>query len=205
MTADDRRTYLSLAERRVQPGAGSACFEVHERVSAFHSPPLRRLLGNVPFAIVGGLATRRYMAERMTLDADVLVRPVDLPLAEQTLRDAQCRKRGTLTIGGSTWVTADGQELDLIALEAPWTGEAVATAITAPDGQPYVALPYLVLMKLASSRVQDLADISRMMAAADAALIDRTRSLILQHRPADAEDLEALIRLGRLERDQARR
>jgi hypothetical protein len=110
-----------------------------------------------------------------------------------------------LTIGGSTWVTADGQELDLIALEAPWTGEAVATAITAPDGQPYVALPYLVLMKLASSRVQDLADISRMMAAADAALIDRTRSLILQHRPADAEDLEALIRLGRLERDQARR
>lgn len=188
-----------MAARRAQPGSGSAPFEVRERASAFATPQIRPLLGEVPFAIVGGLATRRYMPERMTLDADVLVRPADLLQAEQALRDAGCRKRGPLTIGGSTWATQDGLELDLIALRAPWTDEAVASAITATDGQPYVNLPYLVLMKLASSRVQDLADISRMLAVADAASLTRTRALVARHRPGDADDLEQLIRLGCIE------
>jgi len=199
MSPEDRKTYLSMAERRAQPGSGSAPFEVRERDSVFAPPQVRRLLGDIPFAIVGGLATRRYMPERMTLDVDVLVCPADLPEAEKALRDAGCRKRGPLTIGGSIWTTPDGQELDLIALEVPWSEEAVASATTAPDGQPYVALPYLVLMKLASSRVQDLADISRMLGVADAATIDRSRALVTRHRPADAEDLESIIRLGRIE------
>lgn len=199
MSPEERKTYLSMAERRAQPGSGSAPFEVRAKASAFVPPQVRRLLGNIPFAIVGGLATRLYMPERMTLDVDVLVRPADLPQAEQALRKAGCRKRGSLTIGGSTWATTDGQELYLIALEATWTEEAVTSAITAPDGQPYVALPYLVLMKLASSRVQDLADISRMLSAADAAMLDCTRALVTRHRPADAEDLESIVRLGRIE------
>ena len=202
MSPDDRKIYLSLAERRAQPGSGSAPFEVRERASAFAPPQVRRLLGDLPFVIVGGLATRLYMSARMTLDVDVLVRPADLPEAEKALREAGCRKRGPLTIGGSTWTTPDGQELDLIALAATWAEEAVTSAITAPDGQPYVALPYLVLMKLASSRVQDLADISRMLGVADAASIDRTRTLVTRHRPADAEDLESIIRLGRIEQNR---
>lgn len=200
MSPKDRKTYLSMAERRAQPGSGSAPFEVRERASAFVPPQVRRLLGDIPFAIVGGLATRRYMPERMTLDVDVLVCPADLPKAEKALRKAGCRKHGPLTIGGSTWGTPDDQDLDLIALPASWTEEAVHSAIPAPDGQPYVALPYLVLMKLASSRVQDLADISRMLSAADAATLDRTRALVARHRPADAEDLESIIRLGHKER-----
>lgn len=203
MSPKDRKNYLVMAERRAQPGSGSAPFEVRERASAFAPPQVRNLLRNVPFVIVGGLATRRYMPERMTLDVDVLVRPADLPEAEKALRHAKCRKRGPLTIGGSTWVTSDGQELDLIALNAPWTEEAVASAITAPDGQPYIALPYLVLMKLASSRVQDLADISRMLSAADAGSVDRTRALVTRYRPADTEDLESIIRLGSIEKGRA--
>ena len=204
MSPEERRDYLSMAARRVQAGSGSAPFEVRERPSAFGPPQVRRLLGEVPFVIVGGLATRRYMPERMTLDADVLVRPADLARAEQALREAGCRKRGPLTIGGSTWVAPDGLELDLIALTAPWADEAVTSAVTAPDGQPYVGLPYLVLMKLASSRVQDLADISRMLAAADATTIDCARALVTRHRPEDAEDLDSLIRLGRMEQPQSR-
>ena len=199
MSPEDRKSYLSMAERRAQPGSGSAPFEVRERTSAFVPPQVRRLLADIPFAIVGGLATRRYMPERMTLDVDVLVCPADLPRAEQALRNTGCRKRGPLAIGGSTWVTSDGQELDLIALETPWTQEAVASAILAPDGQPYIDLPYLVLMKLMSSRAQDLADISRMLGAADDASVGRVRALVIRHRPADAEDLESLVRLGRLE------
>ena len=203
MSPEDRKNYLAMAERRAQPGSGSAPFEVRERTPVFAPPQIRRLLGDIPLAIVGGLATRRYMPERMTLDADALVRPADLPQAERALRAAGCRKRGPLTIGGSTWITSDGLELDLLALDTPWTEEAVSSAITAPDGQPYVDLPYLVLMKLASSRVQDLADISRMLAAADTATVERTRALVIRHRPADAEDLESIIRLGRVEQGRA--
>lgn len=202
MSPEDRKTYLSMAERRVQPGSGSAPFEVRERASAFVPPQVRRLLSDIPFAIVGGLATRRYMPERMTLDIDVLVCPADLPRAEQALRNAGCRKRGPLAIGGSTWVTPDGQELDLIALETRWTQEAVASAIPAPDGQSYIDLPYLVLMKLISSRVQDLGDISRMLGAADAPTLDRAREVVDRYRPYDREDLESMIRLGRLESAQ---
>ena len=199
MLPKDRKIYLSMAERRTQPGSGSAPFEVRDRASAFVPPQVRRLLGTVPFAIVGGLETRRYMPERMTLDVDVLVSPPNLPQAEKALLATGCRKRGPLTIGGSTWVTADSQELDLIALEAPWTEDAVSSAITAPDGQPYVALQYLVLMKLASSRVQDLADISRMLGVANNAAIEATRALVSRYRPNDAEDLESIIRLGKIE------
>jgi len=199
MSPNDRKEYLSMAARRAKPGSGSAPFEVRDRASAFVPPQVRRLLGNIPFAIVGGLATRRYMPERMTLDIDVLVCPANLPLAEKTLRNAGCQKRGPLSIGGSAWVTTEGQELDLIALQTPWTEEAVGSAITAPDGQPYVALPYLVLMKLVSSRVQDLADISRMLGVADNATIETTRALVARHRPSDVEDLESVIRLGRIE------
>ena len=203
MSPKDRKNYLFMAERRAQPGSGSAPFEEHDRTFAFAPPQVRQLLGNIPFAIVGGLATRQYMPERMTLDIDVLIRPSDLPQAEKALRDAGCRNRGPLTIGGSTWSTRDGQELDLIALETPWTEAAVASATTALDGQPYITLPYLVLMKLAASRVQDLADISRMLGVADPAAIETTRTLVARHRPADADDLESIIRLGRLEQGRA--
>ena len=114
MSPKDRKNYLFMAERRAQPGSGSAPFEEHDRTFAFAPPQVRQLLGNIPFAIVGGLATRQYMPERMTLDIDVLIRPSDLPQAEKALRDAGCRNRGPLTIGGSTWSTRDGQELDLL-------------------------------------------------------------------------------------------
>jgi hypothetical protein len=79
------------------------------------------------------------------------------------------------------------------------------SACVAPDGQPYVTLPFLVLMKLAASRVQDLADVSRMMGLADADAIADTRALVARCRPADAEDLESLIRLGRIESGRAQR
>ncbi len=200
MTPDDRKTYLSMAERRAQPGSGSALFTVHERGSAFPIPPLCRLLADVEFVVVGGLATRRYMPERMTLDADVLVLPENLDKAEQALRAAGCRRKGSLTIGGSTWVTADGWAIDVIAIDAPWTEEAVRSRVADPDGLPYIDLPHLVLMKLMSSRPQDLADISRMLGIADDATLARTRAVLARHRPQDLKDLESLIRLGKFER-----
>lgn len=202
MTATERKVYLSMVERRVRPGTGSAIDAVREHAAVFGMPPLRCLFGDVSFVIVGGLATRQYMPARLTLDADVLVLPGDLVRAEHALTVAGCRKQGTLAIGGSTWETPDGLAIDVVSLDAPWVAEAVERPVMTSDGQPCIDLPHLVLMKLFSSRVQDLADISRMLALADDGALASTRALVVRHRPADAEDLESLLRLGRLEHDK---
>mgnify|MGYP001252823881 CR=1 FL=1 len=62
-----------------------------------------------------------------------------------------------------------------------------------------IALPYLVLMKLEASRVQDLADISRMLGLADDPALDQVRAVVRTYMDDAREDLESLIALGKLE------
>ena len=152
------RDLLAMALRRVRPGTGSAAASRRERKGTYGSPDLEGLRGRLPFVVVGGLATRPYMPERMTLDADVLVLPGDVPTAEDVLREAGGTREGLLAIGGSTWRMPDGRPIDLVALDDPWVEEAVGHPVQGTDGLPYIRLPYLVLMKLAASRVQDHAE-----------------------------------------------
>ncbi|MDD5704454.1 MAG: hypothetical protein PHR35_00900 [Kiritimatiellae bacterium] len=173
---------------------------LRERTSAYGTPDLRCLAGVAPFVVVGGLATRLYMPERMTLDTDILVLTEDRDRVEAALCAAGCKRRGSLAIGGSTWTLKNQRPLDLLSMEAPWAHEAVNSPVTGEDGLPYVRLPYLVLMKLASGRLQDLADIGRMLGAAAAPALRAVRRVVARYRPQDADDLESLINLGRLER-----
>ncbi len=85
-----------------------------------------------------------------------------------------------------------------------WATKAIATPNKAPDGLPYIALPYLVLMKLQASRSQDLADVSRMMGSAQESTLMAVRKVINVYLPEAAEDLESLIMLGKLERSPRR-
>lgn len=62
-----------------------------------------------------------------------------------------------------------------------------------------LALPYLVLMKLASSRLQDTADLSRMLGLASEEELTRVRAAVARYAPQEADDMESLIYLGRLE------
>ena len=199
MTPEQRKQYLAIASRRVKPGSGSGPLTLRARTAAYGAPDLSFLSNVVEFTVVGGVATRLYMPERMTLDTDILVRPDDAAQAEAALRGAGCEKRGPLTIGGSTWTMPDGRSLDLVAFDAPWTEAAIRTSVRGKDGLPYIALPYLVLMKLGAGRTQDLADISRMLGGADAGGLAESRQIVGRYRPQDAEDLESLIRLGKLE------
>ena len=201
LTPEQRKEYLSIAGRVVRPGSGSGPLTLRERTAAYGTPDLRCLAGRVEFVVVGGLATRLYMPERMTLDTDVLVLPGDAPRAEAALSDAGCEKRGPLTIGGGTWLMPDGRTLDLIVLDAPWVEAAVHAPVQGSDGLPYIALPYLVLMKLAAGRMQDLADIGRMLGAADDSTLETTRGIVRRYRAGDTEDLESMIRLGKLEHE----
>jgi hypothetical protein len=62
-----------------------------------------------------------------------------------------------------------------------------------------LVLPYLVLMKLESSRLQDTADLSRMLGLASEEELARVRAVVARYAPGEADDLESLIYLGRLE------
>lgn len=196
---DIRRTLLEMAGRRAQPGSGSQSQEMREGRRVYGKTRLCKYLGAVPFVIVGGRATRLYMPERMTLDVDVLVCAADLPAAEAALRSAKCERLGPLTVGGSTWHLPDGDTLDVIALRAPWVAAAIRHAVRDDDGQPCARLRDLVLMKLAAGRVQDLADVSRMLGQASEGDVDETQRAVRRYCPADVADLDSLIALGRLE------
>ena len=62
-----------------------------------------------------------------------------------------------------------------------------------------LSLPYLVLMKVQSSRTQDLADVSRMLGLASQKERQLTRQVFARWQPDALEDLDSLITLGDLE------
>ena len=199
LSRQDRKAYLSIAKRLTKRGSGTRQGVLRERTQHYGVPNLVKYLADVPFVVVGGLATRLYMPERMTLDIDVLISRSRLPDAEKALRKAACRKLGPLTVGGSSWRLPDGASLDVLALSDPWVDFTLANPVHGEDGLPYVDLPSLVLMKLASGRVQDLADITRMLGGANKKDLRRTQEHVRKWRPQDTEDLDSMIRLGKLE------
>lgn len=188
-----------MAGRRARLGTGSNLRELREASSGYAAREVVPPLAGLSYVVVGGLATRLYMPERATLDTDILVHRCDEEKAEQALRQAHCRKTGVLAIGGSTWSMPGGRSLDLLALDEAWVCEAITSAVRDEEGIPYIDLSYLVLMKLGAGRVQDLADVSRMLGCASTSRVEMVRDVVRQFRPQDSEDLESLAALGRLE------
>ena len=76
-------------------------------------------------------------------------------------------------------------------------GEAQDLAVD--DLPPVLPLSYLVLTKLLASRVQDIADVTRMLRVATAKQLDEVRDVVARHLPDASEDLESLLELGKLE------
>lgn len=148
---------------------------------------------------MGAVATWLYMPQRATRDVAILIRASDAPAIAEELQHAGFIQTGPLSIGGTSWQAPNGAMLDVLESEAPWIGEALANPNIAPDGLPVIALPYLVLLKLEAGRGQDLADIQRMLGQADEQALQAVRDVVRMYRPADLEDLESLISLGKLE------
>ncbi len=164
-------------------------------------PDLSTILVGIPYAVAGAVATRAYMPERATSDLDIVVVAGDVPRAASRLRAAGYRERGALVIGRMAWLSPDGVPVDLIEGSEGWWPQALEEAAQHPDrdGEPILPLPWLVLMKLGASRVQDLADVTRMLGAASADDIGGVRGIVRTHAPDVGDDLDSLIALGRLE------
>src|SRR5664280_114885 len=183
---------LAMARRHAHKGEGS-----QPQSPTWTRPvaDLRDLLPT-PFAITGGVATRLYMPERLTEDLDLIISPSTALACEQALHAAHARLLGPHPAGGTRWwlparfptdmpntdlrwnalefiafsgsaPACERQLLDLITVAAPWLPEAFSTAALGPTGLPVLALPYLALMKLTSARLSDVADLCRMLRAAE--------------------------------------
>jgi hypothetical protein len=163
------------------------------RVASTVAPAL-----GVPHLVVGGVATSYYLPGRVTRDIDILVQAADGAQVARALIGAGCRLQGALSIGGSAWTLPDGTGLDVLALASPWVRRALA-APHRQDGVDLIALPYLVLMKLAAGRMRDEVDVEGMLAyAPDDALAD-VRRVVAAEMPERAPDLESHLFIGRAE------
>lgn len=166
-----------------------------------HWPNLTDLLEGIPWAVVGAVATRLYMPERATRDLDIVVLAADAHRTFQRLAEAGFSQRGDLAIGGSSWEAPDGTPVDVMAGHEEWWATALAEAPGNRDAQdlPVLPLAYLVLMKLLASRLQDIADVARMLGGAREPDLAQVRAVVAQYAPDLAQDLESLITLGKLE------
>jgi hypothetical protein len=194
-----RRILIDIARRRIQPGTGSAPEFLRRRTAMNPWPDLRPILTGIPWVVVGAVATRAYMPERATKDLDILVRQQDGAEVEARLRAAGYKVVSRLAAPGFLVRAPDGAEVDVILGSYPWLNEALAHVRRDPAGYPVLDLPYLVIMKLAASRLQDTADLSRMLGLASDAELTRVRRAVARYAPDDLADLESLIFLGRYE------
>lgn len=166
-------------------------------------PDLTGILPAVPWAVVGAAAARMYMPERATYDLDILISAGDGPEAHRLFLAYGATFSGELSIGGSSWVLPDGFIVDVLEGQDAWCRRAVLEAQANRDaaGLPVLPLPYLVLMKFQAGRVQDLADITRMLGQASENQLEQIRSLFEAFEPDGLEDLQSMVELGRLELD----
>jgi hypothetical protein len=196
-----RRTIIDMALRRQRPGTGSGLDFLLQRTTNVQWPDLTPLLAPIHWAVVGAAATRLYMPERVTQDFDIAIAVSDASQVRQKLSAAGYKQEGELSIGGSRWQSPAGLQIDVIEGHDSWWPQALAEAQSNRDeqGLPILPFAYLILMKFNASRTIDLGDIARMLGLADETDLARVRQLFLTYAPDDVQDLESLIRLGKLE------
>lgn len=196
-----RKKIINLATRHQRPGSGSATAFLKERTAMVKYPDLSRILETVPWAVIGAVATRLYMPERLTQDLDIIIRDKDAFEVRNRLERVDFKYHSELAIGGSSWLSAEGSNLDVVESSEGWLDQALKEAQNNRDwqGLPILPLPYLVLLKFKSGRLQDLADISRMLGQASEEMLNSVRQVFVHYLPNETEDLESLITLGQLE------
>lgn len=197
--AQKRRFFLNLALKRAKPGTGSGLAFLQTRTAMNPWPDLRPILINIPWAIVGAVATRAYMPERQTKDLDILVHADDGEEAIRCFTTAGYHLGPPLGIPDYLLYSPEGVEIDLIFGGYPWLKEALAQPQQDQAGYPVLDLPYLVVLKGTSARTQDMADVSRMLGLATEDELERVHQVVKQYVPDMVDDLEAMIYLGQLE------
>lgn len=196
-----RRFMIDMVLRRVKPGTGSGHDFMRRRTAMNPWPDLRPILQGLEWAIVGGVATRAYMPERMTKDLDILVRERDGEEAIKKLEQAGYHIVSRLAVPGYLMLAPDGTEVDIIFGKYRWLKDALTHTKTDPAGYPVIGLPYLIIMKMSAQRTRDMGDLGTLLGWASDAELDEVRAVVKKYVPEDLEDLESLIYIGRKEQE----
>jgi hypothetical protein len=201
MTIRPATVFLRMALRRAARGTGSSEGFLARRTAMQPVPELVRILGPVSWVLVGGLALRAYMPERMTLDVDILIHERDMEAARSAFVRAGYTVTGQLSIGGFSVQAVDRAEpaIDVLTRDDVWIETALAHPSFDPGGHRVLGRPYLMLMKLQAGRTQDLADVQRLLAHTPSDERASTRQLVLRFSPDLVEDYDSLCTLADLE------
>jgi len=194
-----RRFLIDMSLRKQKPGTGSSLEFLKRRTAMIEWPDFRQILQGIPWVIIGGVATRAYMPERMTKDMDILIHKNDGQEVIQRLQKAGYTVISQLAVPGHLLQSPTGVEVDVLFGDTPWLKDALAQPQFDAARYPVLDLPYLVLLKLQAMRPQDWTDVSRMLGLASDEVLNQVREAITQYSPEDSDDLESLIYLGKLE------
>ncbi|MDM8527756.1 hypothetical protein QUF58_06020 [Anaerolineales bacterium HSG24] len=197
--AQKRHLIINLSLKRAKPGTGS-CHEFLRRRTAMKLwPDLRPILQDITWVIVGDVATRAYMPERETKDLDILVHHEDGEETIERLQAAGYRIISRLAVPGYLLMSPEGIQLDVIFGDYPWLKQALQNHHQDKADYPVLGLSYLVLMKTVAGRIQDTADVSRMLGLATDEELNQVRAVVKRYEPEAVDDLESMIYLGQLE------
>ena len=194
-----RHFMINMLKRRVRSGTGSSQEFLHRRTAMNPWPDLRPILNGIKWVIVGGVATRAYMPERMTKDLDILAHQNNKDTVLTKLQQAGYQIIEQLAIPGFSLRSPEGAEVDVLFRNDTWLKDALNQPAYDSAGYPVISLPYLILLKMDAQRAQDWADISRMLGLASDSELDAVRAVVAQYTPEDSEDLESLIFIGKQE------
>lgn len=193
--------FLRLALRRAARGTGSSRDFYRQRTAVQILPDLHTILAGIRWVLVGGMALRAYMPERMTLDIDILVHERDSTVVQQALLTAGYSVMAQLSIGGFTMrpLVISQRSIDVLTRTDPWLDSALDAPTYDQAGYPVLGRPYLLLLKLQAGRAQDLADIQRLLGMTPHHQRQPIRDLVAQYSPEFLEDYDALLTLADLE------
>lgn len=193
---------LKMALRRAKPGTGSSNEFLDRRTAMQPVPDLAAILGPIPWVLVGGIAIRAYMPERTTLDVDIMIREADESRTRAAFLKGGYSITGSLSIGGFSIRRIDAEDsppVDVLISSESWFDEALTHPNRDAAGLPVMPRPYLMLLKLAAGRSQDLVDVQRMLRDTPISERSSTRALIARHAREMVEDYDALIQLADIE------
>lgn len=149
------------------------------------------------FLLIGGHAVCLYGYSRQTKDIDILINIDDKDICHDNLISSGAIFVQDLGIKGKSYIF-NNEQLDVLYSDDEWFTRAFTSSQEANDIK-VIPFEYLILLKLKASRIQDLADCSKMLGAASNKTIQRTRDLIMKYCSNDIEDFEALVQLGQYE------
>ncbi len=198
--AQRRRFMIDFCRRRIRPGTGSGPEFLARRTAMNPWPDLRPILQGISWVIVGAVATRAYMPERATQDLNILIHADDDAIVRERLELAGYHQFTPLTAPpGFQVYSPKGVDVKVILGKHLWLKKALAHPRQDPAGYPVLDLPYLVLMKIESSRTHDLGDLATLLGLALEDELARVRAATARYAPDEAQDVESFIYLGQVE------